>query len=115
MIILPSGTTLPARLNTEQIFDATPLATSASATSTPSTSDWARTAVLVIESAGSNVAVSLEGSVDGGATWYEIEAHAAGLTGRFATAIADPLVRVLAVNESAVTPHDVTAYLTLAR
>lgn len=54
---------------------------------------------VVIQSSGANVTLSLRGSVDGGATWHEIQSYAAGETG-IQTAVAMPgtLVQLHAEN-----------------
>lgn len=89
-------------------FNATSVPTSSSANSV--SSGGADKCRVFIESAGADITVSLQASADGGTTWLQVAAYAAGVTGIQAVSeLPGPLVRLRAANANAISAQAVTA------
>lgn len=93
-------------------FNATSVPNSSSANSESSgCTDKCR---VFIESAGADITVSLQASADGGTTWLQVAAYAAGVTGVQAVAdLPGPLVRLRAANAHALNAQAVTAKIVI--
>ncbi len=101
----------PNRSEVRQAFDATSIAASGTQNSAALDLAYARQVRPVIDAAGANVTVTAQTSVDGGATWHDLAAYAAGEVGAQAV-VETPgvLVRLSAFN-AGVGAETVTAAL----
>lgn len=93
------------------LFNATSVAAAGTATSNTVDVDSQGRLRPVIDQSGANISVTVETSADGGTTWHDLVAYAAGATG--AQAIIDlpgVLVRAVASN-AGVGAETVTAHL----
>ena len=88
--------------NITKVFDAVSIAAAGSANSQPINTAHIKRLRVVIPTSGANITTKIQGSADGGTTWFDLATYALAATGYQAILeLPGPLVRLSASNAGA--------------